>query len=155
MANVVGTIACSKNAIRAVCLMVGQTTNTGAPATATDGVPNYPDESIYASDTGACFAACAARESFLSIITTAGSGTCTGTFTLWGFVAAANAGAGAWVPVVKVNAAAAISQTAPVAFAERELDLGLFDRLYLQLAAISGTSAAFEAWLSTARTVSY
>lgn len=151
MANTVGTVQSSSNAFRSICLMVGQTTNNGAPSLATDGVPNYPVGSIYASDSGACYAAMSARESYLSVFTTAGTGTTTGVFTLWGYVAAANGGAGVWVPLIKVNGGAAVTGTAGASYAELEKAIGLFDRLYLQVATIGGTGTAFEAWLSTAR----
>lgn len=138
--------------------MVGQTANTAAPSLVTDGVPNYPVEKIYGTDTGACYQGYAARESFLTLFTTAGSGTLAGTFTLWGYLAKGTAGAsgpnggnGIWVPVVKVNGGTGFSSATPVTYAERELNLGLYDRLYLQLTAVGGTSTAWEAWLTTAR----
>lgn len=139
-------------------MMVGQTANSAAPSLATDGVPNYPTEKIFNSDTGACYAANAARESVLVLFTTAGSGTMAGTFTIWGYLAKGTAGAngpnggnGIWVPYIKVNGGTAFSSTSPITYAERDLNLGLFDRLYLQLTAVGGTGTAWEAWLNTAR----
>lgn len=133
--------------------MTAQTANTGAPSGAAAGVPNYPTNKIVADD-GACFAASAAPSSTLMISSSAGSGVMTGTFTLWGYLAAT----GVWYPI-KVNGGAAIAElTTPgdtIRYSERFLDLGHYDRLALELAAVGGTATAFEAWLVTARTVSF
>lgn len=159
MAAAVGTVTNYNNSVRAICLMFNLTATNAAPSGATQAgaVPNYPTNAIVNSDTGACYDGRPARESMLSLYSTAGSGTITGTFVLWGFLPAGsagangpNAGAGIWVPVIKVNGGSSISQTAPLTFAERELNLGLYSQLYLQCTAITGTSAAYEAWLSTA-----
>lgn len=152
----VGTVTNSQNAKRSICLMVGLTAANPAPAADTDGVPNY-SLNLPGVDTGACFPALAARESILSLFSTAGSGTLSGTFVLWGFLAAGTAGAdgphggaGAWVQIETISGAA-LSGAAPLSYSERLLNLGAYDRLYLQCTAITGTGAAFEAWLTTAR----
>jgi hypothetical protein len=150
----VGDVSCGAgNSKRAVCLMIAQTANTGAPSLATEGVSNYPGRSLYSADEGACFTGLCALDSTLVIASTAGSGTMAGTFTLWGYMVGPNK----WFPIA-VNAAAATPNT-PVALAETAADeiryqqqfrdLGHYDRLFLQLASVGGTATAFEAWLAT------
>lgn len=151
----------NSNSCRTICLMTGQTANTGQPAdaviamgaapTAGTGVPNYPNlRAAGDSDIGACFAGLSADFSTLVISSTAGSATMAGTFTLWGYLAAS----GKWYPV-KVNGGTALAELAvpgdTIRYAERFQNLGHFDRLYLELAAVGGTATAFEAFLTTAR----
>lgn len=89
----------------------------------------------------------------LIIYSTAGSGTMTATFRLWGYSAAGSV----WVPVGTgtgaakgtVNAGAAIDETGTDAIRHSELvELwGHFDRLYLEITAIGGTATAVTAQL--------
>ncbi len=149
-----GDIKCGDgNSKRAICLLTAQTANNSPPTLVTDGVPNYPVRGNYNADSGACFTGLSAVWSTLAIASSAGSGTMTGTFTLWGYLS----GPDTWFPMA-INAAAATPHT-PAAIAETAADqirfvqvmqnLGHFDRLYLELASVGGTATAFEAWLST------
>lgn len=158
----VGDIGSHKgNAIRSVCLMLAQTSNTAVPTAAgadtSDGVPTYPTNKISADD-GHCFTANPALSSTLLVKATVNAGqTLAGTLTLWGYHAPSdrwyeiplNGGTGV-TPV-----ALAETETDLISYRERILDLGHFDRLYLQLTGIGGTGASFEAWLVTSRTVSF
>ena len=148
MANTVGDVAGSDNAKKSICLMTGQSANNTAPTLATDGVPCYPDNNVGKS-TGHCYTTKAARESTILIHTTGGSGALTGIFTLWGYHAAS----GDWYPV-KVNGGSAVAGTGKVQYQERLLNLGHYDRLFLQIASIGGTTPTFEAWLVTAQQAS-
>ena len=152
----------SNNNKKAVCLMptgtvanVAAPTSTpsvGAPASAADGVPMYPQVQFDPSDTAHGFVCRDPRESTLVIKgeCTAGQ-TLVGTFTLWGYLAGPNA----WFEI-PVNGGTAIT---PVALAETDADairfqqrfqnLGHYDRIALQLASIGGTGATYEAWLVT------
>lgn len=155
----VGEIACGGNAKKAVCLMTAQTANTSAPTdadeatvkVATGVVPVYPTSKI-AADDGHCYMATPASKSTLVISSSAGSGTMVGTFTLWCYLTAT----GKWYPKT-VNGGAALAETAADAIRHVQSydDLGHFDYLYLELAAVGGTDTAFEAYLITSRTVSY
>lgn len=156
MAAAVGTVTNNSNAKRAICLMTAQIATTAAPAGATAGVPSYP-LMLPGVDTGAFFTGSAPDNSVLQVFSTAGAGTISGTFILWGFVAAGsagvngpNGGSGVWLQVATITT---LSGAAPVSEIQNIPYLGAYDRLYLQCSAISGTSAAFEAWLSTARAV--
>lgn len=158
MAAAVGTVTNSGNAKRSICAMVAQAATNAAPASATAGVPSYPIAGLPV-DNGAFYSGVAPDESVLSLWSSAGSGAISGTFILWGFLAAGsagvsgpNGGAGQWVQIATINSGA-ISGTAPLTFSQNLPYLGAYDRLYLQCSAISGTSAAFEAWLTTFRAV--
>lgn len=143
-----GDIKNKNNATRAACLMVGATANVAAPTLVTDGIANYPTNAITIDD-GACFTCQPANFSTLVIAATAGSGSLTGVFTLYGYLAAFNGGAGQWFPI-KVNTGSAVTGTGSLAYCERFLNLGHFDRLALGLASIGGSSTpTMEAWVIT------
>lgn len=148
MATAVGDVKSVSNTKRAVCVMAAQTTNNGAPASASAGVPAYYDETkpANAADNGHCFTGRDARESTLMIRSTAGSGVMVGTFVLWGYLAAA----GDWFPI-KVNGGSALAEYSAdkIAYQERFMNLGHYDQLYLELQSVGGTGTAFEAWLVT------
>ncbi len=74
------------------------------------------------------------------------------TLTLWGYLEASDT----W-HLIKVNTGSALAETASnvIGYQERYSDLGHYDRLALSVASIGGTGATIEAWLVTARTVSY
>ena len=157
MTLAVGDIKATANAKKAVCLMTAQTANNAVPSAATDGIPVDPTNQILADD-GHCYMATPAMFSTLLISGTVTAGqTLAGTFTMWGYLAASgkwyeiplNGGTGV-TPV-----ALAETDTDLITYRERLLDLGHFDRLYLQLTGIGGAGASFEAWLVTSRTVSY
>lgn len=157
MAAVVGTVTNSFNAKRSICLMVAQAATNAAPAAATAGVAAYPIAQSLNADTGAFYTGVAPDESVIQLFTTAGAGAVTGTFVLWGFLAAGsagvsgpNGGAGVWVQIATLTA---FSGTAPASAIQNIPFLGAYDRLYLQCTALTGTSVAFEAWLTTARAV--
>jgi len=157
MALAAGTIYSKSNAKKGLCLMAAATGNVAAPTLATDGYPMYPTNQITADD-GHCFTASAAPVSTLMIKgrCTAGQ-TLVGTFTLWGYDAAMDA----WFEI-PVNGGTAIT---PVALAETSSDqinfqqqfnnLGHYDRIALDLAAIGGAGATFDAMLVTSRTVAF
>lgn len=148
MATAVGDIKGASNIKRSICLMTGQTSNTGAPPSATAGLNTYPDPNNYSSESGCFFAVEYPELSTLTIHSTAGSGTMVGTFTLWGYLN----GPGQWFPI-KVNGGTALAETSSddIQYQEGFTRLGHFDRLYLDLEAVGGTATAFEAWLTTAR----
>jgi hypothetical protein len=90
----------------------------------------------------------------LVIASTAGSGTMTATFRIWGRVPM---GSGIWVPLGPgadatkgvINLETAIGETGADTLRHTEMieNLALFDRLYLEITAIGGTSTAVTAWL--------
>ena len=146
----------SQNVFRSICLMTGQTAAMVAPVGLV-GVPNYPSKGYLAGDDGACFAVRSAEESTLQLRSTAGSGTMSATIVLWGYLAAANSGAGAWYPVSDFAnvASMALVQGSLVPtqlfLTDRFANLGHYDRLYCQLVAVAGTATAMEVWCTTAR----
>lgn len=155
----VGDVKGGGNAKKSVCLMTAQTANTNAPTDAAEAtvkvatgvVPVFPTSKVVADD-GHCYMGCPATKSTLHISSSAGSGTMTGTFTLWCYLTAT----GVWYPKT-VNGGAAIAETASdkIRYSQSFDDLGHYDYLFLELAAVGGTDTAFEAWLTTSRTVSY
>lgn len=93
-------------------------------------------------------------ECILLIRSTAGSGTMTGTFKLWGYSVVA----GAWFPLGVhatdasrglVNDANAVgeNQSDSIQHAEVVESLRHFQRVYLEITAIGGTATAFSAWI--------
>ena len=151
----------STDAKRAICLVTGLAATNSPPSGATAGVPCYRTKTNRSADTGACYNTRAARESTL-VIKGTGTGTVTGTFRLWGYVATPSS-TGAWYPMGtgtdadkgKINAGTALGEviTDVVLHAEPVLYVGHFDRIYLECTAIGGSSPSFEAWLITPRSV--
>jgi hypothetical protein len=89
----------------------------------------------------------------LAIASTAGSGTMTATFRLWGYLPV---GGGLWLPLGPggdttkgiVNLGAAVGETSADSIRHAEVieNPGSFQRLYLEITAIGGTSTAVTAW---------
>jgi hypothetical protein len=138
-------------------MATGTTANVAAPALDTDGVPTYPVEanrSSAAAETGHCFMARDASQSTLMIKgrCTAGQ-TLVGTFTLWGYLEAADAWFEIPVNAGTVGTPVALAETSAdqINFQQRFENLGHYDRLALELASIGGGGATFEAWLVTGR----
>ncbi len=141
----------NNNVKRAVCLMTAQTANTGAPTdtsagtASTQGVPCYPTSGYISSEDGAFFQCEYPDLATLMISSSAGSGTMSGTFTLWGHKQAT----GCWYPVAVIILAETASDV--IRYQQVFTNLGHYDRLFLQLASVDGTSTAFEAYMVTAR----
>ncbi len=161
MTTAVGTVSGSANAKRAVCLLTAQTTTNSAPSAATDGVPCYPSNALD-TDTGMNYTARASREAVLFVSNSAGSGTVAATLRLWGYLAASGEwypiGAGADATKGTINAATSLGESGvadKLNHCEPFYLMGHFDRIYLQVTAISGTATALEAWVTTARSVSF
>lgn len=158
MPSTVGQVASFAGAKRSLCLAVNVTAIQTPPALATDGVPNYPDETVYGADTGACYARDGAQAAMLAVSSTAGSGAMTVSYTLWGYITAANGGAGLWFPITDQNGTA-VNFTASVSplkantvfETRRYWNTGCFDRLAVTVTAIGGTATAIEAWINTSR----
>lgn len=154
MVATLGQISGAANAKRSVCLLPPTTANTAIPSAVTDGIACYPDPRNINSDQGHCYLGQAAKESTLMVHATVTAGqVLVGTLTLWGYLAAS----GQWYEIptnggTKVTPVAfAETDTDRITHVERFLNLGHFDRLCLQLTAIGGTGASFEAWLTTAQ----
>lgn len=143
-------------AFRSVCLFTGLTTTNGQPSSPTDGVPVYAQP--VAGGSGASFLSDASQEAIL-FMACVGSATPSITLRLWGYLASLNGGT--WVPVGatpagdttkgQLNNGVAIgpTKTNTILHCEPVLLAGLFDDLYLEVVAISGTGATAEAWLTT------
>jgi hypothetical protein len=94
----------------------------------------------------------------LAIASTAGSGTMTATFRLWGYLPV---GGGLWVPLGPggdtakgvLNLEAAIGETSADSIRHAEVieNPGMFQRLYLEITAIGGTATAVTAWFVVRR----
>lgn len=148
----VSDIKTVSNAKKAIQIMAAATANVAAPATSTDGIAVYTSGGQEPLVNGHAFGGRPPLYSTLCIKgrVTAGQ-VLTGTFTLWGYLAAADA----WFEIA-VNGG---TEVTPVAIAETSTDqinyqeqfmnLGHFDRLALELAAIGGSGATFDAWLVT------
>lgn len=133
--------------------------NVAAPTLTdnTEGVPCYATKAQLIggnADVGVCFGNRDVGESTLMIKgrVTAGQ-ILVGTFTLWGYLTEA----GAWFEI-PVNGGTAVSPTAlaetsadQINFQQRFQNLGHYDRIALELAAIGGTGATFDAWLVSGR----
>jgi hypothetical protein len=94
----------------------------------------------------------------LVIASTAGSGTMTATFRLWGKLPVAS---GIWVPLGPgtdaakgvINTGSAIGETGSDTLRHSEMveNLGMFERLYVEITAIGGTATAVTAWMVVQR----
>lgn len=155
----VGDVTTYKNSKRVVCLMTGQTANTGQPADGDTtgggshpiGVPTMAVNPVTdLTDKGCFYYGEDPEVSTLVISSTAGSGTMVGTFTLWGYCSLT----AKWYPI-PVNGGVALAELSSpgntIRHREDFTNLGRFDYLYLQLASVGGTDTAFEAYLITAR----
>ncbi len=148
----VGANKTVSNAKKATCLMDASVANVAAPTLATDGVAMYagPVEGVLVE--GHAFGSRPPLHSTLCIKgrVTAGQ-TLVGTFTLWGYLAAADA----WFEI-PVNGGSVITpddiaetSTDQINYQQQFTNLGHFDRIALELASIGGTGATFSAWLVT------
>lgn len=144
----------TNNLKKAFCLMAGATGNVAAPTLSTDGFPNYPTRTEGPMTNGCCYPGRPAVYSTIMI-----KGRCTagqvlvGTFTLWGYLAACDA----WFEI-PLNGGTAISPAAlaetssdQINFQQQLMNLGHYDRLAVELAAIGGAGATFDVWLVTAQ----
>lgn len=149
------------HAIRATCLFTGLAAANNPPALVTDGVPCYRDDNLPPiKDYGICMPSRPSQEASI-VIKGTGTGTVSGTFRLWGYVAAL--GGGTWVPLGTgadttkgtINGGSALGEVKSdiVLHAEPLLLAGHFNRLYLEMTAVSGTTPSFEAWIVVPRTV--
>lgn len=156
-----GSVKGSANTVRSTCLLSGITATNGQPALATDGVNMYPTARQGDAADGICFGGRASREATIYVKGVATGGTASVTARLWGYSAAL----GEWVPVgtggdttkglLNAGAAMGATKTNKVLHAEPLLLAGHFDRLYLEVTAISGTTMTVEAWVATSRSVAF
>ncbi len=134
-------------------LLTAATATNSAPTTAAAGSslhlgsnPGRPNEGFSLSTLDDCV---------LLMKSTAGSGTMTVTLKLWGYCASPTA---AWHPLGThtvdasrglLNEATAIGEVTADALSFSQVITGLrhFDRVYLEITAIGGTSTAVSAWL--------
>ena len=142
----VGDIKSVNSTKKSICLMAAQGSATTVPTLATHGLPTYPVASAYDVDTGAFFLSTNPTYNVLTIHNSAGSGSLTGVFTLYGYLAAS----GVWYPI-KVNGGSAVTGTTTLRYVETyTATLGQFDRITLDVQSPGGTGQQFEAWLTTA-----
>lgn len=129
-----------------------------APATATNGKPSGASAGLATSKLYDAFGKWPAVVT-IGIYSTAGSGTMTATCRLWGYVA--TVAGGKWLPcgpgadttkgILNLTAAIGESDTDKLAHSET-LDLpNHFERLYLEVTAIGGTSTSITAELIVGR----
>ena len=159
MADVQGTVKIVNNAKRAICLLKDVTATNSPPSGASAGVAVHQNSKEAAStpDRALGFATGVVEKSVIFIASTAGSGVMSVTARLWGYLAAL----GQWVPIGTgsdslkgvLNGQTAIGETVAngIRHAEPFFLAGHFDRLYLEVTAISGTSTAVDAWITAGR----
>lgn len=127
-----------------------------ASATATNGVPSGATAGLDLSILQGLFGKMPADVTLL-IYSTAGSGTMTGTFRIWGY----NEAGSVWTPMGPgadstkgvINLTAAIGETGAdkIRHSETISLIGHFSRLYLEITAIGGTSTAVTGQLVARR----
>ncbi len=98
------------------------------------------------------------QKAALVVASTAGSGTMTATVRLWGKLPV---GGGIWMPLGPgadatkgvINEGTALGETSADAIRHSEMveNLGMFERLYLEITAIGGTSTAVTGWMVVQR----
>jgi hypothetical protein len=126
-----------------------------ASATATNSVPSGTSAGLSVQDDiKPAFGGVVPDLMTLSLVSTAGSATMTVTARMWGFLAAA----AVWVPVGTgpdatkgvINGGVAIGETGAdlIRHSETVAYLGHFQRVYLEITAIGGTSTAVTARLN-------
>jgi hypothetical protein len=157
----VGDVKNYSKALRTTCLLTGATAANSPPALVTDGVPMFPNESIYGSDTGVSFATVPTHEGAIVIKGVASGGTIAATFRLWGY----HDDLAEWVPLgtgadttkgtLNAGAAMGATKTNKILHAEAVVLVGNFTRLYLELIGPAGTTATFDAWIVVPRRVAY
>jgi len=157
-----GDVKSLANALRKVCILFNASGTNGQPSLATDGVPYYPaaQTANIAADDGVCFTTKASREASILIAGT-GTGTVSGTFRLWGY----NTELAQWVPVgagndstkgiLNQNTAIGEVKTDTILHSEPLYLAGHFDRLYLEVTAVTGSGLSITAWIVTPRTVNF
>ena len=123
--------------------------NNSPPASATAGVAMYETDRFGQTnaqfENGANFPHQPASKHQLCIKgTVTAAQILVGTFTLWGYLASANA----WFKI-NVNGGSALAETSTdaIGYTETFSNLSAFDRVYLELSSIGGTGATFSAWL--------
>lgn len=159
-----GDVTGAADAKRTVKLLHDAAATNSPPTAATDGIPCYTDFSKAASagDNGLCYRSACAAEATICIVGTCTAGqTLSATCRLWGYLTAA----AKWFPLGtgtdankgKLNAGSAMGEvtTDVLLHAEPVLYPGHFDRLYLEITALSGSGASINAWITTPRTISY
>lgn len=153
-----GEVSFRSNVKRCIKLLENVAASNGAPsdtaeASEAEGHATFEvgdAQNMYAlwkqTETG-CFFMSEAPESSRLFIECAGSGVMTCTAVLWGYLAAA----GKWFPL-SVNGGAAIAETASdvIKYTQEYTNLGVFDRLYLQVT-LAGTTNTCNAYLATCR----
>lgn len=152
-----GDVVTTNNCLRSVCLFAGLTATNGQPTLATDGIPGFPVNSVYGSDSGHSAVNFGARDSSVMVKGTASGGVISFTGRLWGY----HAQLAQWIPlgtgadttkaILNGGVAIGATKTNTVLHAEPVLYAGHFDRLYLEATAVAGTAATFEAWMVTLR----
>jgi hypothetical protein len=144
----VGDVTAISGDVRVVEVLASATATNSPPSGASAGIA-VNDLSLYGAPPS---------KAVLAIASTAGSGTMTATFRLWGYLPV---GGGLWVPLGPgadatkgvVNLEAALGETSADAIRHSEVleNIGLFQRLYLEITAIGGTSTAVTGWLVVRR----
>jgi len=122
-------------------------------ATATNSPPSGASAGLAINDIRSAFG-CIPDVMSLLLFSTAGSGTMTVTCKLWGHTPLSS---GQWLPIGTgadttkgtINAGAAIGETSADKLVHSEVIqvMGHFDRIYLEITAIGGTSTAVIAYL--------
>ena len=150
-----GDVYYRHNAKREVVLLSGVQAVNNAPSGATAGIPVHGPRGYADADSGVSFPSKPALKTVLMAKGVGSGGTVTMTLRLWGYSEAL----AVWMPLGtgtdadkgKLNAGAAIGEvgTDVALHAERIEDLGCFDRVYLEVTAIGGTSTTVSAILVT------
>jgi hypothetical protein len=142
------------NASKSVCILAPATANNAIPTLDTQGISMYvPPRAVPGTGhKSLAYGGQPPKSATLCIAGTATTGqTLVGTFTLWGYHPVLG-----WLEI-PVNGGTAITPVAlaetdtdKITYTQRFEDVSHFQRLYLQLTAIGGTGASFEAWMTTA-----
>ena len=126
-----------------------------ASATATNSPPSGASAGVSVDAIKAAFGGILPDEVSLRIASTAGSASMTATFKLWGYHGSpitqwTACGTGAGASKGLINGGAAVDEgpvADTIAHAEPVTSLAHFQRIYLEITAIGGTSTAVTAWL--------
>lgn len=157
LGQVTGTV----NTLRDVCVLASATAVNGQPTGTTDGVQVFNTNIGASSDIGICAYGRPASEASIFAKAVGTAGTVAATLRFWGYKACL----GEWIPIgtgadttkgtINLGVGVGETKTDKALHSEPFAYVGHFDRIYVEVTAISGTGTSVDVWITTPRSNSY